>query len=235
MEKQGTEPLVSVSNLKVSFRLDRDHVFDAVKGISFDIPKNATVALVGESGSGKSVTSLAILGLLPPENSIVDPASSILFGGRNIVGLPPGELRSLRGAEISMIFQEPMTSLNPVFTVGYQLIEVLRLHMGLSPAAARKRAIALPGRSRHPGSRVQDQRLPVADVGRTAAARDDRDGDRVRAQAADRRRADHRARRHDPEADPGPHRRAAEEAPDVGALHHARPRGRRRDRRPTSS
>jgi peptide/nickel transport system ATP-binding protein len=98
---------------------------------------------VGESGSGKSVTSLAILGLLPPENAIVDPASEIVFDGRNIVGMPPSDLRSLRGAEISMIFQEPMTSLNPVFTVGYQLIEVLRLHMGLSPAAARKRAVAL--------------------------------------------------------------------------------------------
>ena len=67
------------------------------------------------------MTSLAILGLLPPENSIVDPASEILFGGRNIVGLPPRELRALRGADISMIFQEPMTSLNPVFTVGFQL------------------------------------------------------------------------------------------------------------------
>ena len=143
MENVNVEPLVSVRNLKVAFRLDRTHVFEAVKGISFDIPRNSTVALVGESGSGKSVTSLAILGLLPPENSIVDPASSILFGGRNIVGLPSGDLRGLRGAEISMIFQEPMTSLNPVFTVGYQLTEVLRLHMGLSPAAARKRAVEL--------------------------------------------------------------------------------------------
>ena len=143
MENGQGEPLVSVRNLKVSFRLDRDHTFEAVKGVSFDIPKNATVALVGESGSGKSVTSLAILGLLPPENSIVDPASSILFGGRNILELPSGDLRRLRGAEISMIFQEPMTSLNPVFTVGYQLTEVLRLHMGLTPAQARKRAIEL--------------------------------------------------------------------------------------------
>src|SRR5262245_55434725 len=137
------ETLLSVRNLRVNFRLDEKTTFEAVKGISFDIPKNATVALVGESGSGKSVTSLAILGLLPPENSIVDASSSIVFGGRNIVGLPPSELRNLRGAEISMIFQEPMTSLNPVFTVGYQLIEVLRLHMGLSPAAAKKRAIEL--------------------------------------------------------------------------------------------
>ena len=123
------DPLVSVRNLRVSFRLDRQTTFEAVKGITFDIPRNTTVALVGESGSGKSVTSLAMLGLLPPENSIVDPASEIVFDGRNIVGLSPSELRNLRGAKISMIFQEPMTSLNPVFTVGYQLIEVLRLHM----------------------------------------------------------------------------------------------------------
>ena len=143
MEKVDVEPLVRIRNLKVGFRLDRTHLFEAVKGISFDIPKNATVALVGESGSGKSVTSLAILGLLPPENSVVDPASEIVFDGRNIVGLPAAELRNLRGAKISMIFQEPMTSLNPVFTVGYQLIEVLRLHMGLSPAAAKKRAVEL--------------------------------------------------------------------------------------------
>ncbi|MEO8305280.1 MAG: ABC transporter ATP-binding protein, partial [Betaproteobacteria bacterium] len=137
------EPLVSIRDLKVSFRLDRDHVFEAVRGVSFDIPMNTTVALVGESGSGKSVTSLAILGLLPPENSLIDPGSRILFGGRNVVELSPGDLRRLRGAQISMIFQEPMTSLNPVFTVGYQLTEVLRLHMGMRPGAARKRAIEL--------------------------------------------------------------------------------------------
>ena len=143
MESANVEPLVSVRNLRIAFRLDRHHTFEAVKGVSFDIPKNATVALVGESGSGKSVTALAILGLLPPENSIVDPSSEILFGGRNVVELSTSDLRALRGAEISMIFQEPMTSLNPVFTVGYQLAEVLRLHMGKTPAQARKRAIEL--------------------------------------------------------------------------------------------
>src|SRR6187455_150834 len=137
------EPLIQVRDLRVAFRLGENQTFEAVKGISFDIPENSTVALVGESGSGKSVTSLAILGLLPPENSIVDPASEIVFDGRNIVEMPPSDLRSLRGAKISMIFQEPMTSLNPVFTVGYQLIEVLTLHRGLSASAARKRAIEL--------------------------------------------------------------------------------------------
>jgi peptide/nickel transport system ATP-binding protein len=135
--------LVSVRALDVSFRIDRTTVFDAVKGVTFDIPANATVALVGESGSGKSVTSLAILGLLPPENSIVGERSEIVFDGRNVLRFSAQDLRELRGAQISMIFQEPMTSLNPVFTVGFQLGEVLRLHMGMTPAEARKRAIAL--------------------------------------------------------------------------------------------
>ncbi len=94
------------------------------------------MALVGESGSGKSVTSLAILGLLPPENSIIGADSEILFGGRNVLRLlAGGAARRCAAPTISMIFQEPMTSLNPVFTVGFQLTEVLRLHMGMTPAA----------------------------------------------------------------------------------------------------
>jgi len=138
-----TAPLLSIRNLRVNFRLDKDTNFEAVKGISFDIPTNSTVALVGESGSGKSVTSLSILGLLPKENATVLPGSEIVYGGRNLVELGQDELRRIRGADISMIFQEPMTSLNPVFTVGFQLTEVLRMHMGMGTAEARKRAIAL--------------------------------------------------------------------------------------------
>jgi peptide/nickel transport system ATP-binding protein len=138
-----TAPLLSIRNLRVNFRLDKQTNFEAVKGISFDIPTNSTVALVGESGSGKSVTSLSILGLLPKENATVLPGSEIVYGGRNLVELGQDELRKIRGADISMIFQEPMTSLNPVFTVGFQLTEVLRMHMGMGPAEARKRAIAL--------------------------------------------------------------------------------------------
>ena len=137
------EPLVSVRDLRVTFRIDKHSSFEAVKGISFDIPRNSTVALVGESGSGKSVTSLAILGLLPPENSIIDARSQILYGGRNLAQLSGREMRGVRGADISMIFQEPMTSLNPVFTVGFQIEEVLRLHMGMSHARARARALEL--------------------------------------------------------------------------------------------
>jgi peptide/nickel transport system ATP-binding protein len=138
-----SETLLSVRNLRINFRLDKDTTFEAVKGISFDIPKNSTVALVGESGSGKSVTALSMLGLLPKENASVLPGSEIQYGGTNLLELDAVELRKMRGADISMIFQEPMTSLNPVFTVGFQLGEVLQLHMGLSPGKARKRAIAL--------------------------------------------------------------------------------------------
>ena len=139
----ANDPLVSVRDLRVTFRIDKHSSFEAVKGISFDIPRNSTVALVGESGSGKSVTALAILGLLPPENSIIDNRSQIIYGGRNLAHLSGREMRSVRGADISMIFQEPMTSLNPVFTVGFQIEEVLRLHMDMSGAKARARAIEL--------------------------------------------------------------------------------------------
>jgi peptide/nickel transport system ATP-binding protein len=144
-DKSMSEALVSVRNLQVNFRIDRHTSFAAVKGISFDIPVNSTVALVGESGSGKSVTSLAMLGLLPKENSSVPSGSAVIYGGRNLLELSQRELRNLRGKEISMIFQEPMSSLNPVFSVGFQLTEVLRLHMGLSAGEARARSIALLG------------------------------------------------------------------------------------------
>src|SRR5205807_6797858 len=100
--------------------------FRAVKGISFDIPATTTVALVGESGSGKSVSAMAILGLLP-ESAIIAPESRVLYGGRDLLKAPLAEMQAIRGRDISVIFQEPMTSLNPVFTVGEQIAEVLRL------------------------------------------------------------------------------------------------------------
>jgi len=139
----NANPLLQVRNLRVSFKTDKKHSVEAVKNVSFDIPRNATVALVGESGSGKSVSSLATMGLLPPETAIVDPGSRIEFEGRNLLDLSADARRALCGKEISMIFQEPMTSLNPVFTVGYQLCEVLMLHMGMSGKEARSRAIEL--------------------------------------------------------------------------------------------
>ncbi|MBP9800975.1 MAG: ABC transporter ATP-binding protein [Sterolibacterium sp.] len=143
-------PLLSVCDLTVGFRPARHRPpVPAVQGVSFDIAEHSTVALVGESGSGKSVTSLAILGLLPTENAVVAPHSRILYGrgndssNRNLLELPAATLRQLRGKELSMIFQEPMSSLNPVFTVGEQIAEVLRLHLGLSRRQARSRSIEL--------------------------------------------------------------------------------------------
>ena len=134
--------LLSVRNLSVGFRAERARVTPAVHGVSFDVPANSTVALVGESGSGKSVTALAVLGLLP-DNGSIGTASSIIYAGRELLNLAPRDLRALRGAQISMIFQEPMSSLNPVFSVGFQLVEVLVAHLGLTRAAARGRAIEL--------------------------------------------------------------------------------------------
>lgn len=130
--------LLDIRNLRVNFGS-----VEAVKGISFSIPENSTVALVGESGSGKSVSSLAIMGLLPPATTQIGAGSQITFGGRDLLALPVDERRKLCGKEIAMIFQEPMSSLNPVFTVGFQIGEVLRLHLGMSGRAARVRTLAL--------------------------------------------------------------------------------------------
>ncbi|MBC8022947.1 MAG: ABC transporter ATP-binding protein, partial [Burkholderiales bacterium] len=116
--------------------------FRAVKGISFDIPTNSTVALVGESGSGKSVSAMAMLGLLP-DNAIISPQSQVIYGGRDLLKAELGEMQRLRGKDISVIFQEPMTSLNPVFTVGEQIAESLRLHMGMSGRQAAARVVEL--------------------------------------------------------------------------------------------
>ena len=135
--------LLSVRDLKVDFRTDEATPLHALKGVSFDIPSHGTVALVGESGSGKSVSALAILGLLPAENATVLPGSRVEYLGRNLLELPLREMRALRGSDISMVFQEPMSSLNPVFTVGFQLAEVLRKHLGLAGRQARARAIDL--------------------------------------------------------------------------------------------
>jgi peptide/nickel transport system ATP-binding protein len=134
--------LVAVRDLKVSFRLGKHRIAEAVRGVSFDIPENATVALVGESGSGKSVSAMSIVRLLP-DNALVAPESRVEFGGRNLLGEPIEALRAIRGKDISVVFQEPMSSLNPVFSVGWQIAEVLQLHMGLSRRQVGDRVIEL--------------------------------------------------------------------------------------------
>ena len=137
--------LLQVRDLRVDFRIDKHSTFAALKGVSFDVPDNATVALVGESGSGKSVSALAVMGLLPPHNALIGAGSSMLFEGTELLALPKYARRRLCGRDIAMIFQEPMSSLNPVFTVGFQIGEVLRLHMGVDARQARARTLALLG------------------------------------------------------------------------------------------
>jgi len=136
-----THPLLSVRNLQIGFDLGTRKV-EAVKGISFDLLRGETLAIVGESGSGKSATALSLLRLLPYPIAF-HAGGEVLFGGTNLLNLPERALRGVRGNDIGMIFQEPMTSLNPLHTVGRQIAETLILHRGLGQAAARKAAIAL--------------------------------------------------------------------------------------------
>jgi peptide/nickel transport system ATP-binding protein len=134
--------LISVQDLQVSFKLSKTAVGQAVKGVSFDIPVNSTVALVGESGSGKSVSAMSIVRLLP-ENAILGANSKVLYSGRDLLQAPIEDMRALRGKDISVVFQEPMSSLNPVFTVGDQIAEVLRIHLKLNRKQSLDRALEL--------------------------------------------------------------------------------------------
>jgi peptide/nickel transport system ATP-binding protein len=133
-------PLLELRRLAVSFATD-DGTVHAVDGIDLALARGRTLGLVGESGCGKSVTSLAIMGLLPPENSKVK--GEVRFEGRDLLTLDANTIRDLRGARLAMIFQEPMTSLNPAYTVGDQIVEAIQQHQHLSAADARARAIEM--------------------------------------------------------------------------------------------
>ncbi len=132
--------LLVVRDLRVSFRVERASLIEAVKGVSFAVPENTTVALVGESGSGKSVTAMALLGLLPGNASV---QGEVRFAGRSLLDARPADWQALRGAQMSVIFQEPMSSLNPLFAVGEQIAEVLRLHRRLPRRKAAARVVEL--------------------------------------------------------------------------------------------
>ncbi len=138
----ASAPLLSVRDLRTWFHTDQG-VARAVDGVSFDVHPRETLGIVGESGCGKTVTSLSILGLLPRPPARIEKGSSIVFGGQELVGASEGRMRALRGNEISMIFQEPMSSLNPVYTVGNQISEALRLHRDMDRKAARAEAVRL--------------------------------------------------------------------------------------------
>ncbi|WP_374661621.1 ABC transporter ATP-binding protein [Inhella sp.] len=173
--QSAMNPLLSIQDLKVSFRTGKlagvQQRAQAVKGISFDIPENSTVALVGESGSGKSVTAMSILNLLPDN---AEREGRILFQGQDLLTTPLAKLQSIRGKEIACVFQDPMSSLNPVFTVADQLMEPLIKHLGLSPRQALARAeellheVGIPEPKRrlnsypHEMSGGQQQRVMIA-------------------------------------------------------------------------
>ncbi len=135
-------PLLQVKNLVTQFKVDKGTIIKAADNVSFHIDEGETVAIVGESGSGKSVTSLSVMQLVPdPPGKIA--GGEILLRGEDMLKMTPAQVRSIRGNEIAMIFQEPMTSLNPVMTVGRQITEPIRLHMKLDQKAAEARAIEL--------------------------------------------------------------------------------------------
>jgi peptide/nickel transport system ATP-binding protein/oligopeptide transport system ATP-binding protein len=133
--------MLSVKNLKTYFYTDAGCA-RAVDGVSFSVEKGRVLGIVGESGCGKSVTSLSIMGLLDPVTARIE-GGEVLFQGEDLLKLPPARMRKIRGDRISMIFQEPMTSLNPVLTVGFQIEEALILHRGLDKPSARARTVEL--------------------------------------------------------------------------------------------
>jgi peptide/nickel transport system ATP-binding protein len=151
-------PLLAVSDLSVVFEGDRGRDTAAVSGVSFTLMPGRTLGIVGESGCGKSVTALSIMRLLPAAG--VRVSGSVLFEGQDLAALPEREMRDLRGNRLAMIFQEPMTSLNPSFTVGDQIGEALTRHRGLSARDARAAAIDLLERVRIPSPRDRVDEYP---------------------------------------------------------------------------
>ena len=137
-----TKPLLELTNLRTYFHTDIGTV-KAVDDLTVKVLPGQTLGIVGESGSGKSVTSLTVMQLLPERVAKIEDGSQIIFDGRSLIGLSDDEIRAIRGAEISMIFQEPMTSLNPVYTTGDQVMEAIMLHQNVLPDEAKERTIEL--------------------------------------------------------------------------------------------
>jgi oligopeptide/dipeptide ABC transporter ATP-binding protein len=133
-------PLLTVSDLRVGF-ITEDGVLQAVDGVSFDLEPGEVLAIVGESGSGKSVTAQTLMGLTRGQNAQIEGTAS--YRGRNLVNVSEGEMRGIRGAEIAMIFQDPMTSLNPVYRVGAQIVEAIQAHEDISKSEAEQRVVEL--------------------------------------------------------------------------------------------
>ncbi|MBK3659979.1 ABC transporter ATP-binding protein [Bradyrhizobium diazoefficiens] len=154
---EAQAPVLSVAGLTTSFMRERQWI-PVVRNVSFDIAPRETVAIVGESGSGKSVTALSIMRLVPKESGCVE--GRVTLAGRDLLTLPEADMKDIRGNDVAMIFQEPMTSLNPVLTIGFQIAEALIQHRGLSPAAAEAETIRLLDRVRIPAAKSRFHEHP---------------------------------------------------------------------------
>ena len=215
----AAETLLEVEDLQTYF-YTRQGIVKAVDGVSFSLARSETLAIVGESGCGKSITALSLLRLIPdPPGRIV--GGSIRLAGTDLMQLDQAAMRKVRGNDISMIFQEPMTSLNPVMTIGRQIAEVILLHQHLSRRAAHEKAVDMLRLVRipEPEQRVKEYPHQLSGGMRQRAMIAIALG--LQPQGADRRRADHGARRHHPGADPGADRRAAAQARHGGDPDHA--------------
>ncbi|MEW6642131.1 MAG: ABC transporter ATP-binding protein [Pseudomonadota bacterium] len=154
----ASDKILSIENLTVQFRSGGRWI-TAIEDVSLDLAERECLGVVGESGSGKSVTALTVLRLHPPRSTRI-ASGRILYQGRDLLALPPRALGSIRGAEIAMIFQDPMSSLNPVLTVGDQIGETLRIHQGLGAAQALRRAVELLDMVRIPDARRRVAEYP---------------------------------------------------------------------------
>ena len=221
--------LLEVRDLSVRFHTARG-IVDAVRGVGWHLDRGETLAILGESGSGKSVSASAIMNLIDcPPGEIV--SGEILFDGRDLLKASPAERRAINGRRIAMIFQDPLSHLNPVYSVGWQLEEVMRVH-GLTRGEAEERALELMRRVGIPEPARRARQVPAPVLRRPAPAGDDRHGAGDEARHRHRRRADDRARRHRAGRGAEAARGAAGGDGHRARAHHPRPRRRRRGRRP---
>ena len=221
-------PLLRVENLHVEFSTHLG-VVRAVRGVDFTVARGETVGVVGESGCGKSVTALSIMRLVARPNGRISAGHIWLHDEQGKatdvtnLGFDSRQMRSIRGGDVTMVFQEPMTSLNPSYSVGFQIMETVLHHQPVSKLRAREMAVAALRGVNMPDPDDVVDRYPPPTVGRHAPAGDAGHGHGVQPAPADRGRAYHRARRHGPGADPGPGGTGPRQAGDGDSVDHPRP------------
>ena len=224
-------PLLELQNLSTHYvSAQGTRVVRAVDDVSLRIHAGETLGIVGKSGSGKSTLALTILRILPPAARIV--GGRMLFEGEDLLERSDSEMRHIRGKRIAMILQDPMASLNPLFTIGDQVGESIRVHDGASRATAWSRAKELAESRADPVARNPRDTIPARNVGRHAPAHRRRHRHLLRAAPVDRRRADHQPRPDDPGAVPQTAARPAAGTQSRADLHHSQSRHRREDVRP---